>query len=202
VTDQKFPRELPGGLTLLGINDLTPDIERWRAILRARAEATGFEHAIIDIERDGENKSHPRFTLCWPTGDERALANLVVEMFGHTLALVQEQQAKARASEPANVSQAARDAIAERARQGAKWGEQNHDPFVYGAILGEEFGEFMQAALKARFESPSAFEGVGYMQDMRREAVQVAAVALAIVECLDRGKWTWGGHALPKGEAT
>jgi NTP pyrophosphatase (non-canonical NTP hydrolase) len=96
------------------------------------------------------------------------------------------------------LTRAAEDALAERARQDAKWGEQNHDPFVYGAILGEEFGEFMQAALKARFESPSAFEGVGYMQDMRREAVQVAAVALAIVEALDRGKWVWGGHALPK----
>jgi NTP pyrophosphatase (non-canonical NTP hydrolase) len=192
MTDQKFPRELPGGLTLTGIHDLTPDIDRWRAILRARAEATGFEHAIIDIERDGENKSHPRFTLCWPTGDERALANLVVEMFGHTLALVQEQQAKARASEPANVSQAARDAIAERARQDAKWGELNHDPFVYLAILHEESGELAQAALKARFED----QAEGARERMRAEAVQVAAVALAIVECLDRGKWTWGGHAL------
>lgn len=32
---------------------------------------------------------------------------------------------------------------------------------------------------------------------MREEAVQVAAVAVAIVECLDRGKWRWGGHAAP-----
>ena len=89
------------------------------------------------------------------------------------------------------------DVLSERARQEAKWGEQNHDPFVYGAILGEEVGEFMQAALKARFESDDARISIGYMQDMRAEAVQAAAVALAIVECLDRGKWTWGGQALP-----
>jgi NTP pyrophosphatase (non-canonical NTP hydrolase) len=93
------------------------------------------------------------------------------------------------------------DVLSERARQEAKWGEQNHDPFVYGAILGEELGEFLQAALKARFESPDAFTGIGHMQDLRKEAVQMAAVALSIVECLDRGKWTWGGHALT-GEAS
>jgi NTP pyrophosphatase (non-canonical NTP hydrolase) len=90
------------------------------------------------------------------------------------------------------------EVLAERARQDAKWGEQNHDPFVYGAILGEELGEFMQAALKARFESPDAFTGIGHLQDLRKEAVQCAAVALAIVECIDRNKWTWGGHALPR----
>lgn len=88
------------------------------------------------------------------------------------------------------------DVLAERARQDAKWGEQNHDPFVYGAILTEEVGEFMQAALKARFESDDARISIGYMQDMRAEAVQCAAVALAIVEMLDRGKWTWGGHRI------
>jgi NTP pyrophosphatase (non-canonical NTP hydrolase) len=84
------------------------------------------------------------------------------------------------------------DVLAERQRQEAKWGEQNHDPFVYLAILHEESGELAQAALKARFED----QAEGARERMRAEAVQVAAVALAIVECLDRGKWTWGGHAL------
>jgi NTP pyrophosphatase (non-canonical NTP hydrolase) len=91
------------------------------------------------------------------------------------------------------------EVLAERARQDAKWGEQNHDPFVYGAILGEELGEFMQAALKCRFEAGADWPR--FAKAMREEAVQCAAVALAIVECLDRGKWTWGGHALT-GEAS
>jgi hypothetical protein len=96
-------------------------------------------------------------------------------------------------------SPAARDVMAERARQDVKWGEQNHDPFVYGAILGEEVGEFLQAALKCRFEA--GVDWPRFARAMREEAVQCAAVALAIVECLDRGKWTWGGHALPREEA-
>jgi NTP pyrophosphatase (non-canonical NTP hydrolase) len=92
----------------------------------------------------------------------------------------------------------AAEVLAERARQEAKWGEQNHDPFVYGAVLGEELGEFLQAALKARFESASVEASELRMDDLRKEAVQCAAVALAIVECIDRNKWTWGGHALPR----
>lgn len=79
---------------------------------------------------------------------------------------------------------ALRDVLAERKRQDAKWGEQNHDPFLYLTILGEEYGETCQAALEARF-------GKGSLGHLRLEAVQVAAVALAIVECLDRKQWKW-----------
>jgi NTP pyrophosphatase (non-canonical NTP hydrolase) len=89
-------------------------------------------------------------------------------------------------------SPAIRDALAERERQEAKWGEQNHDPALYLTILMEEVGELAQAALHTRYGGRA-----GGVEHMREEAVQVAAVALAIVECLDRGKWTWGGHALP-----
>jgi hypothetical protein len=45
----------------------------------------------------------------------------------------------------------------------------------------------MQAALQTRFGGKH-----GGLDHMRGEAVQVAAVALAIVECLDRAKWSWG----------
>jgi NTP pyrophosphatase (non-canonical NTP hydrolase) len=79
---------------------------------------------------------------------------------------------------------AVQDVLAERQRQDAKWGEQNHDPFCYLTILMEEVGELSQAALHARFGGPAA-------EGLRKEAVQTAAVALAIVECLDRGKWEW-----------
>jgi NTP pyrophosphatase (non-canonical NTP hydrolase) len=76
------------------------------------------------------------------------------------------------------------DVLAERDRQEAKWGEQNHDPFTYLTILMEELGELAEAALHARFGGPAA-------DGLRNEAIQTAAVAVAIVECLDRGKWSW-----------
>lgn len=69
--------------------------------------------------------------------------------------------------------------IAERFRQDKKWGEQNHDAFTWIAILSEEVGEFSKAALDVIFEN-------GRREPVREEAVQVAAVALAIVECIDR----------------
>ncbi len=86
------------------------------------------------------------------------------------------------------MSTALQSVLEERGRQEAKWGEQNHDPFTYLTILTEEVGEFAQTALHTRF---GGREG-GFVR-IREEAVQVAAVALAIVECLDRGKWRWLG---------
>lgn len=83
-------------------------------------------------------------------------------------------------------SKAVSDVLAERVRQDELWGEQNHDPFLYLTVLTEEVGEFAQAALRSRFGGEAAGA-------LRKEAVQVAAVALAIVECLDRNAWTWGG---------
>jgi NTP pyrophosphatase (non-canonical NTP hydrolase) len=75
--------------------------------------------------------------------------------------------------------------IEERVRQEKKWGQQDNDPFVYLTVLGEEFGELCQAALHTRFGGKAA-------DKLREEAVHTAAVALAIVECLDRGLWSWG----------
>ena len=85
----------------------------------------------------------------------------------------------------------------ERRRQDDKWGEQNHDPFCYLTILMEEVGELAQAALHARFGGHAA-------GTMRKEAVQVAAVAVAIIECLDRDKWQWNEQqpGRPMDEAT
>ena len=69
----------------------------------------------------------------------------------------------------------------ERVRQESKWGEQNHHAFPYLAILGEEVGEANQAAVKATFED-------GKWSDYRKELIQVAAVAVAMVEAYDRNK--------------
>jgi hypothetical protein len=73
--------------------------------------------------------------------------------------------------------------LEERIRQDRSWGEQNHPPCQWMTILGEEFGEACQAALHVYF-------GGGFTEDdYRKELIQTAAVAVAAVECLDRGKW-------------
>lgn len=76
--------------------------------------------------------------------------------------------------------------IAERQRQGEKWGQQDHDPTVWMGILGEEFGELCQAVNETHFNNgPEEREKGGY-ENMRSEAVQVAAVAVSFIEALDR----------------
>ncbi len=67
--------------------------------------------------------------------------------------------------------------VDERHRQDAKWGEQNHHPYKWLAILHEETGEAAKAVLESA------------LGEYRKELVQVAAVSLAAIESLDRGKW-------------
>lgn len=71
------------------------------------------------------------------------------------------------------------DIAIERSTQDSKWGEQNHQPADWLMILGEEVGEANKAALEAKF-------GGGLLRDYRKELVQVAAVAVAMIECYDR----------------
>lgn len=77
------------------------------------------------------------------------------------------------------------EVFAERRRQDAKWGEQNHAPVLWLAILGEEVGEANKAALEAHFPN---YDRYGDWTDYRRELIEVAAVAVAAVESLDRQK--------------
>jgi NTP pyrophosphatase (non-canonical NTP hydrolase) len=67
----------------------------------------------------------------------------------------------------------------ERQRQNEKWGEQNHPAEIWLAILSEELGEVSQALLHNKFGG----KAVG---TMRAELVQVAAVAVQWLECIDR----------------
>lgn len=67
----------------------------------------------------------------------------------------------------------------EREKQDTKWGEQNHSPADWCMILGEEVGEVNKAALEAKF-------GGKNLREYRKELIQVAAVAIAMVECFDR----------------
>jgi NTP pyrophosphatase (non-canonical NTP hydrolase) len=65
---------------------------------------------------------------------------------------------------------------AERLRQNEKWGEQNHGPHLWITILMEEVGEFAKAVLERQMAH--AFE----------EAIQVAAVAIAMSESFERNE--------------
>ena len=69
----------------------------------------------------------------------------------------------------------------ERKRQDAKWGVQNYHPIEWCAILGEEVGEVQKAALETHFK----YKGDN-PENYREELIQVAAVAVAMVECFDR----------------
>ena len=70
----------------------------------------------------------------------------------------------------------------ERDRQDAKWGVQNHHPVEWLSILGEEFGEVCKASCEAHFK----YENGETWKNYREELIQTAAVAVAMVECLDR----------------
>jgi NTP pyrophosphatase (non-canonical NTP hydrolase) len=67
----------------------------------------------------------------------------------------------------------------ERGKQEEKWGQQNWHPLEWLSILSEEVGEVGKAINEAYF-------GTGDWVEYRRELIQVAAVATAMVECLDR----------------
>lgn len=87
-----------------------------------------------------------------------------------------------------------RAVVAERKRQDAKWGVQNHDPFFWLTIIGEEYGETCKAALELSFKNGGRCDSNTYIEaltQLRTEAVQTAASALAMVECLDRNEWLW-----------
>lgn len=74
----------------------------------------------------------------------------------------------------------------ERAKQDAKWGEQNHEPHRWLSILIEEVGEAAQAANDS-WDHRKSFTEQAYKQECyRQELVQVAAVTIAMIESLDR----------------
>jgi len=86
---------------------------------------------------------------------------------------------------------------AERERQNQKWGEQNHKGIEWIAILSEEVGEASKEILDHHFKNPvKNTEGKSVapavadqalrLSCYRKELIQVAAVAVQMIECLDR----------------
>lgn len=81
----------------------------------------------------------------------------------------------------------------ERIRQHTKWGEQNHTAMHWLPILMEEVGELAKATLEPHFKSEGWQEQyseveAGNYTEARKELVQVAAVALAMLQSLDRNE--------------
>jgi len=74
------------------------------------------------------------------------------------------------------------DVLHERKSQDLKWGRQEYSLYKWSAILGEEYGEFCKAIFEMEHgEDPTM------LADVREELIQIAAVAVAIVETIDRG---------------
>jgi len=72
--------------------------------------------------------------------------------------------------------------LQERIRQELKWGLQEHDSLMWLAILAEEFGEYAKDVVDLNAADGSV------LPNMRVELVQIAAVAVAILEDWDRRK--------------
>lgn len=76
------------------------------------------------------------------------------------------------------------DVRKERERQQSLWGTQNHHPFKWLSILGEEVGEVCQAVNNAFAETDEL--PTDRYADYRKELIEVAAVAIQMVEGYDR----------------
>jgi hypothetical protein len=77
----------------------------------------------------------------------------------------------------------------ERIRQDTMWGEQNHVPPLWVGILGEEYGELCEAVNETFLKG--AYPERGGYEKIKEEAIQVAAVAVALLECIERNKGWW-----------
>ncbi len=76
----------------------------------------------------------------------------------------------------------------ERGNQVQKWGVQNHSPLEWMAILVEEVGEAQKEALEHHWAGTHYPVDEFRLLRLRAELVQVAAVAVAMIESLDRNE--------------
>lgn len=70
--------------------------------------------------------------------------------------------------------------LKERRKQDEKWGEQNHKPIEWLAILMKEVGEASKNIVD------SYFIGIESEDDYRKEFIQIAAVTLNMIENYDK----------------
>ena len=85
----------------------------------------------------------------------------------------------------------------EREKQNEKWGEQKHLPIEWIAILTEEVGEAAKDALDHHYQNDvkvsheqttlaTGQDQLARLKNYRNEVIQIAAVAVQMVECLDK----------------
>jgi NTP pyrophosphatase (non-canonical NTP hydrolase) len=79
----------------------------------------------------------------------------------------------------------------ERKRQDQKWGRPYQNPLTRLAILTEEVGEYAKEVVDAKFKCDNNIVYTVELANMRAELVQIAAVAVASIECMDRAQWDW-----------
>jgi NTP pyrophosphatase (non-canonical NTP hydrolase) len=79
-----------------------------------------------------------------------------------------------------------RDIDDERERQESLFGNQVHSWPIWAAILSEETGEVSEACLQVHWDGETA------LAHLREELVQVAAVAVQMLEKLDSGEYVPG----------
>ena len=79
---------------------------------------------------------------------------------------------------------AVNDTLLERDRQDRTFGEQNHHPAYWLALLGKQMGQLGDAIVKREW----ATDDRRALARMRNEAIQLTAVGLCFIECIDRGK--------------
>lgn len=83
------------------------------------------------------------------------------------------------------------DVRKERIRQDHKFGPQNHSIADWFLILGEEVGEAQREACEHVFQQrfPEYYpDDQERLHRLRKELIEVAAVAVAMVESLDRNE--------------
>lgn len=103
------------------------------------------------------------------------------------------------------------EVISEMRRQREKWGEQNHGDYYWNGILMEEVGEASKVMIENSIRSYVGAvtvdaDGpckVNVVVDrpsngaLRAELIQVAAVALSWIECMDRREVSYAQRLLP-----
>lgn len=129
-----------------------------------------FGYAVADCEEVPLTDA-PKFLKLWDTEGWPGIVRYIAEVRGSQPIL--EVQA-----DMAGVDPMFHLIRRERERQDAKWGQQDHAPLKWQAVLAEEAGEVAKAVLED--------DRAGYL----KELVQVAAVAVAAVQCATRGEVT------------
>jgi hypothetical protein len=99
------------------------------------------------------------------------------------------------------------EVLQERTAQDKQWGEQNHNLVEWIAILTEEIGETSQQAVDFHFSNPVKYidhklaepkkmtrpaenpDQKERLENYRKELIQVAAVAIQMIESVDRNEF-------------